>query len=879
MEKMRKAFYYSVDALLAAILIFTAIYIIIDNPPIPETPPSILEDSFLNALSSIKLREIYNYSSAARTAIDSSLVTSPNISLLEAVGELWAINQSSLAREILDRYLSQLNLSVGVYINNEFIAGRNISGDIVLTSRRPISGVAKNKPLEGVSSTASIRKIKDKEFYSYSYLGGFIGQGNISIILELPSWINTSYIDSFEAFLDLGGVFNVTVNNESCISISPTYPLMVPESFDLSSCINSLHNSTNIIRFIPLGEINESFISGGYIRVGYRSDNLIDNPPIENKLHYIPGVEGIINIYDGIPIPGTLNNLSIVLTINNSAETILVIGYDKIILNSTNNETRRIVLTDQNLSSIINYSRISNSTVPIRIYSKEVLPQLVQGGDADIVLITDLSGSMDWRMDSDATGVIRQCDDPLLYDNSTQRLSLAKCLDKKFVDMILNYTGNRISLVGFNTGIRSTSLTDDKDALMHEIEQYSPNGGTCICCAINTAYNILASQSNSSRKRYIVVMSDGIPTHQCARWSCTGTSTSAYWLWWSGCYGNSADCVGDDCSCPMYNANWSSCRAHNDLNATIYSIGFGPVDSCENANTTLRSIAECGNGSYYSSSDPYVLDQIYTDIAEEIINMSYKEQVVYVEGSFVPARLYNDSYINISIIQEQVELPASSIDLIYEEKINDCNVSINIPGGITVIDASLTSFSGPHWTKRVIVNNHTLLNLTEYRFSYIELGDPFLIAVPPDILLANSSNNISMIAGDSEINDSECMKNNSLILHIAVPSTTTRTIPLPELEGCNWEIEVYNKGLEHITIPEGYDGDRNCSYTSMNISFNDNNAYDVAVYELLSALDPDRDGEILASFEEGDIEIIVTSISGVPYMWGPAMIEVRRVLE
>ncbi len=869
----RKAFYYSIDALLAAIILFTFIQISLNHSPPQEIPKNYLEESYLSAISSISMKAIYNSSPTAKVVIDSGLITSENISVLEAVGELWAINQSSLSRDLLSDINKELNLSIVVSIDNETIYGSHIDNpELVLFSSRIISGISKNKPLEGVSSSASLLKINNKTFYSYAYLGGFIGQGNISVLLQLPSWLNDSFINSFSAYIDLGGDFSLYVNNHSCMNISPTYDLMIPETFDLSLCKSFLHNGTNYLQLYTNSPINESFITGGYFRVGYVSDNLIDKPPLSYSIHDIPGVEGIINIYDGIPIDGTLRNMSFSITINNSAETILVIGSNKWIFNSTNNETKTFILSDQNLS-ILNYSSISNSTIPIRIYSKDVLPKLVDGGNADVVLITDVSGSMDWRMDSDDTGIQRGCDDPLLYDNSTQRLSLAKCLDKDFVDMILNYTGNRVALVSFNEDASGISLTDDKDYLHYVIDQYSPDGGTCICCALNYAYNILNSESNSSRKKYVILMTDGIPTHRCARSSCYGTLTYGYWSWWSGCYGNSNDCVGDDCDCPRTNANWSSCRIHNDLYAKVYSIGFGNLDSCENARTTLQGIADCGNGSMYISSDPNVLKNIYHDLALEIINLSYKAQLVMIEGDFVPAHLFNAS-INFSI-DKDTQYPASSIDFIYEEPLNDCNNTIFIPD-LSIIDAYITSFSGPHWTKLVVVNNNTILNLSEYRFSFVELGDPFLIAIPPSMLFTNSNNSITIIPGDSMVNDSECMKNNSLILHVAVPSTTTRSVPMPVIEGCNWSIYVYTKGVEQLIVPSTYTGDRHCSYTPTNVSFNGNNAYDVAVYDLLKSLDPMNINQVLVSFDNEDLQIVINAISGIPYMWGPALLRIER---
>ena len=110
-------------------------------------------------------------------------------------------------------------------------------------------------------------------------------------------------------------------------------------------------------------------------------------------------------------------------------------------------------------------------------------------GVADVVLITDVSGSMGWRFDADwVAGTPRQCDDPNLQDPSTERLSVAKCLDKDFVHEILNISGNEMGLVSYYSVTDSVDpLTTDELSLNNSIDAYSAGGGTCICCGINSA--------------------------------------------------------------------------------------------------------------------------------------------------------------------------------------------------------------------------------------------------------------------------------------------------------------------------------------------------------------------------------------------------------
>ena len=300
-------------------------------------------------------------------------------------------------------------------------------------------------------------------------------------------------------------------------------------------------------------------------------------------------------------------------------------------------------------------------------------------GNADVILITDLSGSMDWRLDSDETGIERNCDDPLLYDSSTKRISLAKCLDKKFVDIVLNASNNRVGLVGYSGKpntiptpncniIRSYhNLSTDNTSLKSQIEEYTPDGATGICGAIRQARIMLQQESNSSRQQFIVVMTDGLANVQCDPVNenqttgcipkiCPGSSwLCVIWPWFCDddyCY-SVPGCVHQECGDWVgiragNDAVEDACRAHNYTNVTVYSIGFGPVSGCGLANQTLNDIANCGNGSYYSGTNATQLEEIYSRIAEEIVNVSYRAQTVELKNPSMDNVLYPDSYIELN---------------------------------------------------------------------------------------------------------------------------------------------------------------------------------------------------------------------------------------
>jgi len=76
-------------------------------------------------------------------------------------------------------------------------------------------------------------------------------------------------------------------------------------------------------------------------------------------------------------------------------------------------------------------------------------------------------------------------------------------------------------------------------------------------------------------------------------------------------------------------------------------------------------------------------------------------------------------------------------------------------------------------------------------------------------------------------------------------------------------------------VPSSYSGTKTCEYSSTTISYDLTDSIDFSVYSLLTALDFDSNGKINIDIEEQDLEIDTLWVSQVPYLWGPAIIEIR----
>lgn len=864
MNKIKKAYFFSLDALIALIVIVAVILVAVPIVKQRTLEMNIQED-VIKSLSSIKIEELDN--AYSKELIAEGKITNLDQSVLEQIGEFYA-KEMPEAQLLADSIFSNMDIkeNTGIWFNNQLIAARNSTpfetSERAWTSREIISGIEKGKELKGYSSRAYLTNAN--RIY-YFYFGGYIGDGNITAEINYSGSIKNAKIEiaiNKEFDLYINDIFSGHYENSS----SPETPAV----YNIDAYLSNFHSGKNTIKFSG----SSLYIAGGYLKVSYNSSEQYQS----SKNHYFPGIEGTINLYDSFYAPGTLNSMSASLHYKSPYKMFLNIGNITVFNSSSSDETMEVI-DNSYLSSVLNYAQLSKKTIPIRLGLQGISG--VTGGNADVVLITDLSGSMDYRMNSDNSGVARNCDNPQLYNSDTKRVSLAKCLDKQVVDKILNISGNRVALSAFyaddsppNKGrVYQESLTSNSEYLKSKINLYSPQGGTCICCSINNAYKILSEQSNSSRQRFIIVMSDGIPTHTCqANSGCTGTRTGlpsdeGLWLGWgAGCYGGSDDCDVNDCSCASQNANFSSCRAHNDLNAKIYSVGFGPVSACNMANTTLRNIAQCGEGNYYSSDNASMLQEIYSTIAQEIAALSYTEQISQTIG-LNQTILYPDSYIYFDY--SSVPAPYGTLLTMQTDEFGNSITEgeFFIPDDAQILDANIISYSGSKWTDYVYVNKTnwtSVFSLAYYGNNFLALGDAYPISIPVEYLI--KGNNTVKITTSLGGNSSGGSSSDKAIYTIVRPASGYSKIS-STASGCRWTIEFEDSSNMTFNIPSNYSGINNCYYTPSLISYNNNDAIDNALFSLFSQLDLNSNKKIETKFSDQDLQITSNEVSGIPYTW------------
>lgn len=889
MELDKRGIYYSMDAILAGLLLLGVSVFLLQTPFYQSDieQESFITEDMLNILAELKVYEISH--PFITEQIDNGNITNTQNSILEQMGEFWALNytnkSTTLFEIVFNESIPNTLTSVEINIEQDNVFENNISdqSDIV-TGRRMISGIAKGAPLTGYSSSAYLKKVRNKKNSAYGYFGGFYGQGNITSTINLPGDFNSSRLLAAELKIETPGTFELYINDVQCGG-SYSGSASIVSSWDISSCDSLFTNKSNNILFYFTSQLNESYISGGFIRVDYTTDTLIEQPSIGYKRVYLPEVSGFINIYDAISAQGLISNWSVNVSFYNEYDTFFTFGNETAFITAGRNTT-------QNVYYALTNQTIPPTQIPIRmgVTNFSNITIVDTGVPADVFLVTDVSGSMaDCGISTDinetmcsyyypfwwwwfyaecpytgscsadecGTGTSSPTSHNVFNQTTTvcnaTLLEIAQDADKLFVNSVLNGTLHEIGLVHFATdSFLSSALSTDELVLNNQIDNYVANGATCTCCGINRAKDQLLSSSDN---RFMVVLSDGEPTRSCSSFSdYTGYSgTSVQNKQWA------------------INAGQEACAN----NITVYTIGFGDALSAD-GHDTMEQIA-CNSSLYFNATNVEELAAIYENISNQVlIAANYSSQIVNVVGNYSASKINNNSYIDLYYDPLTPTDSSGQISLTFEtDQFSSCTEVIEIPDNIAIEDAFVTSFSSSHWTKHVIVNDVTVFNLTEYGVDYTLLGDPFVIQIPSPLLYPGQNNTIELEIGDDPSNTTDCSLNNSLIYTALINASTPRTETVEIAAGCSWTIQSESDNFTFLPVPSSYSGPNNCTYNETDVVYNPLDAYDSAVFGLIQELDPDGNGKVLVDLTSSDLEITITVVSGIPYLWGPSMVSLN----
>ncbi len=839
--KTKRGIFFSTDALIALIIILLIILVV--YPVLePKYPKSDATQDVITVLSNLKVGEINN--SYVRALILNREIKDLNKTILEQIGEFYITNVT-VARTLAISMFQYLNTSdnIGIWYGSELLASSNSTSfetaENVETATHLISGISNvqtNGSATGFSARVWLSSSLAKE---YLYFGGYTGEGNISVSINY-----SGELSGVEIEVAINKDFDVYINNLYSGHYANSSSQFAPSKYDLSAYNQSFSPGENTIKFAG----DNLYLAGGFVKLTYNSSGVYQQPTRE----YFPGIEGVINIYDGFHIPGQLNKLDIYLHLSTNYSMFMTIGNITVFNDSTNGEETRII-TDAQLSSLLNYNELSQKTTPFRFGLENASYTTAIMQEADVFSVTDLSGSMCGTCSGVSCGISECCGFFCLdcYVNQPVCESCggtcpggiyeAKDANKAFVDIVLNSSGNRIGLVGYKDNVDINdchNLSADNISLANKVDGWEAIGATCICCGINKAVDDLFNYSSSDKFRSIVVMSDGEANRQCSE---QGTGNA------------------------KQDAIQAACDAYNNHGIIVYAVGFGPSAD----ESTLQAIANCGNGSYYYANITNLIE-VYKQIAQDIIKASYKEQTIVTTGN-ISTILYPDSYIEFNYTKSPA--PYGLIVTAEKQFYDDYYGNFSVPSGSGVVEVTAISYSGPRWTDNVEINGNSVYNLSLYGSDYTKLGDPHAVVIPNSYVQPN--NTVKITTGVSIFNSTSGSPYNKIISTIKQNASSYSAI-VAQAEGCIWHLEFEDSTATILNIPASYSGTRHCYYqsTGQNIS-NDDDAIQLAAYSLLEILDFDLNGKLDIKFTEQNLQISSFEITGIPYII-TTEVQVRR---
>ncbi|MBT4166069.1 VWA domain-containing protein [archaeon] len=848
----KRGVFFSTDALIALMIIFVSVLII--YPVVKYAPEkNYIQEDILNVLSSLKIDEI------EEVYVEGN-ITNLNNSVMEQIGEFY-VTDLSAARVLASFVLENIDAreNVGIWYGNKLLASRNVSSyeesEDVTVARRVISGIREGESVTGFSSRAFLKSnVRTK----YFYFGGYVGEGNISIKVDYEGDLNNVDLE-----VAANTNFSICVNGGACYGyLEPADSYFEPKKF--SSLDLPLVSGSNVVKFVPANPDEELFIAGGYLKINYDDGDYFE---IYSDRYYFPGIEGLINLYDGFYVPEVLTGMNIFLHYKSPYVMFLNIGNVTVFNDSSEDETT-FEISNAELENLegFDYDFLSQKTIPLRL-GLESASYVSDGRDADVFSVTDLSGSMDDDL-SCSGGDSECCERCFLWfcwDSCEGDMDLCESCggtlsgkiisaieaNNLFIDAVLNNSNNLVGLSSYAGDVlsgHSHNLSNDDVSLKNKVSGWEAGGSTCICCGINDAVQNLLDDSSEDKFRSMVVMSDGEANVECDEQGWTEDLN----------LNGDTDDAGDD-------AIQAACDAYENYGITVYSIGFGSgVDE-----DTLEGIASCGNGTYNYSSTTQ-LEEVYQQIAEEIIEASYSEQTIEVTGDFENTYLYPDSYIEFDYVGSS--LPYGLI-ISGEEQFSDNYFgNFNIPEDSEKLSANVVSYSGSRWTDEVSINNISVYNLDVYNSDYVELGDPYHVDIPMGLI--NDTNSIKLTTGYSFDNSTEGSVYNKIIYQV-VKNVTSYSPISSSAEGCKWFLDFEEVSNLTFYVPSDYDEENFCNYQEGNIQYDENDAIQRAVFYLLEELDFDGDGKLDVQFSEQDLDISSSEIVGIPFGWSTE-VQVRK---
>lgn len=278
------------------------------------------------------------------------------------------------------------------------------------------------------------------------------------------------------------------------------------------------------------------------------------------------------------------------------------------VVNLTSSEYNDVTLTNESIKvdkNVNNTYRVSarplqNGTMQVGNITSVEADSEIRRQPLDVMFVIDESGSMG-RYDGDAT----------------TRSEEAQTASKAFV-ADLNESRDRAGVTSYNNGDGIYRVTDNNryitsnfgtasanTGLNETIEDIPASGGTETQNGVWKANNVFALQSNESRKKVMILLTDGVNDDCQQPWA--GDDTDDLDPFDCGYYSPS----------PTDNeltVEYAKDAAADDV--TIYTIGYGDSSAIDQG--LLQRVATVSGGEFYRADDADELNDVFDDIRRSI---------------------------------------------------------------------------------------------------------------------------------------------------------------------------------------------------------------------------------------------------------------------
>ncbi|MEM5772856.1 MAG: hypothetical protein QXL86_01360, partial [Candidatus Aenigmatarchaeota archaeon] len=247
-----KGMVFSLEAILATSLLLS-VFMFLSILTLENVSPykrferlNIFAKDSLEVMSKIKVGSLIDEVDILKELYKNGKIEDNETSVLELIGALWvsgdAENASNVAKAVLEKTMPS-GVNYKLMIEGKEVYTRSITPEATELSQSTmyVSGFESERVIKGFTARAFLEKIKSQLFSSYVYFGGFVGQGNISLVMkDIPSEAipKSIYIEA-----NIGDDFDFYVNGVFCKRIVKTsFSGIEPEKIEIKdeNCINSI---------------------------------------------------------------------------------------------------------------------------------------------------------------------------------------------------------------------------------------------------------------------------------------------------------------------------------------------------------------------------------------------------------------------------------------------------------------------------------------------------------------------------------------------------------------------------------------------------------------------------------------------------------------